>query len=163
MIIATSTTRSTQSSSPPHLTMMMPSSVFRPQTRGRRTIHRSSSSSSTRRPFSSPVVVVGRTGRVAESFASTTTNSSTGLHSFFGLGPAEATIILVAGLFVLGPSKLLEYSRGIGEMTGKSIDGVGDEWRDGLSSIPEEFRKGLEEGEIDARGRKAKRMDDVDE
>ena len=87
--------------------------------------------------------------------------SATRLHSLFGLGPAEVAIVLVAGLVVVGPSKLLEFSRGAGEAAAKTVAGAGDEWGTGLSSIPEEFRKGLEEGEIEARGRKARRMDDV--
>jgi Sec-independent protein translocase protein TatA len=89
--------------------------------------------------------------------------SATRLHSLFGLGPAEVAIVLVAGLVVMGPSKLLEFSRGAGEAAAKTVAGAGDEWGAGLSSIPEEFKKGLEEGEIDARGRKARRMDDVDD
>jgi len=89
--------------------------------------------------------------------------SATRLHSLFGLGPAEVAIVLVAGLVVMGPSKLLEFSRGAGEAAAKTVAGAGDEWGTGLSSIPEEFRKGLEEGEIEARGRKARRMDDVDD
>lgn len=88
---------------------------------------------------------------------------STRLHSLFGLGPAEVAIVLVAGLAVMGPTRLLEYSKGAGEVAGKTVAGIGDEWGGGLRSIPEEFRKGVEEGEIEARGRKARRMDDVDD
>jgi len=39
---------------------------------------------------------------------------------------------------------------------------MGDEWNE-LKAIPEEFQKGVEEGEIDARSRKAKDMDEVGE
>jgi Sec-independent protein translocase protein TatA len=155
--IATPTTMSTS------MTMFQPG--VRRRTRGRGMIHPSSSSSSSSSSLTfSPVVDVVRASRVAVGSVppAPPDASATRLHSFFGLGPAEATIILVAGLFVMGPSKLLQYSRDVGIIAGKSIDGVGDEWRDGLSSIPEEFGRGLEEGEIDARGRRARRMDDVD-
>lgn len=68
----------------------------------------------------------------------------------FGLGGFEIAIILVAGAFVLGPEKLGEMSRGAGKMS----SGLGSEFKD----IPKEFQKGLEEGETEARSRKAKPM-----
>ena len=37
--------------------------------------------------------------------------------------------------------------------------GVPEEWK----AIPEEFKKGIEEGEIEARGRRAKVMPEVDD
>ena len=67
----------------------------------------------------------------------------------FGLGGFEIAIILVAGAFVLGPEKLAEMSRGAGKMSSE------------LTDIPREFQKGLEEGEADARSRKAKPMKKV--
>mmetsp|Transcript_7610 Transcript_7610/g.16574 ORF Transcript_7610/g.16574 Transcript_7610/m.16574 type:complete len:174 (-) Transcript_7610:618-1139(-) len=87
--------------------------------------------------------------------------SDTRLRSFFGLGPAELAIIIVAGLVVVGPSKLLDFSREAGSVAGKSASGLGDEWSE-LKAIPEEFQKGVEEGEIEARSRKAKAMEEVD-
>ena len=38
---------------------------------------------------------------------------------------------------------------------------MGDEWTE-LKAIPEEFEKGVEEGEIEARSRKAKDMEPVE-
>jgi len=38
---------------------------------------------------------------------------------------------------------------------------MGGEWGEALNSIPEEFKKGVDEGEIEARSRKAKVMPDV--
>ena len=88
--------------------------------------------------------------------------TSTRLRSFFGLGPAELVLIAVAGLIVVGPSKILEFSRDAGEVAGKSASGLGDEWS-GLKAIPEEFQKGVEEGETEWKSRRAKVMDDVDD
>ena len=81
-------------------------------------------------------------------------SSSTRLQSFFGLGPGELILIFLAGLIVIGPSKLLQFSK----VAGKTAAGLGDEWSE-IKSIPEEFQKGMEEGEIEARSRKAKVMD----
>lgn len=89
-------------------------------------------------------------------------NNNTQLQSFFGLGPAELILIAIAGLIFIGPSKLLEFSKEAGSVAGKTASSMGDEWSD-LKSIPEEFQKGVEEGEIEARSRKAKVMDDVGE
>ena len=88
--------------------------------------------------------------------------TSTQLRSLFGLGPGELVLIAVAGLIVVGPSKLLEFSREAGEVAGKSAAGLGDEWSE-LKAIPEEFQKGMEEGEIESRSRRAKVMDEVDD
>ena len=85
-------------------------------------------------------------------------SSSTRLQSFFGLGPGELILIFLAGLIVIGPSKLLQFSKEAGEVAGKTAAGLGDEWSE-IKSIPEEFQKGMEEGEIEARSRKAKVMD----
>lgn len=98
-------------------------------------------------------------------------HGTTALPSLFGLGPGELAIIALAGLLVIGPTKLTEMSRQAGKELGKSAEGlkegakglkeggVPEEWK----AIPGEFKKGLEEGEIEARGRKAKMMDSVDE
>lgn len=87
---------------------------------------------------------------------------STRLHSFFGLGPAELLIIAVAGLFVIGPSKLSSLSKDAGSIAGGAASGFKEELKE-LKNIPEEFQKGLEEGEINARSRKAKDMEVVDD
>jgi len=71
-------------------------------------------------------------------------------------------LIAVAGLIVVGPSKILEFSRDAGEVAGKSASGLGDEWSE-LKAIPEEFQKGVEEGETEWKSRRAKVMDDVDD
>lgn len=68
----------------------------------------------------------------------------------------------MAGLVVIGPSKLLQFSKEAGSVAGQTATGMGDEWSE-LKAIPEEFQKGLEEGEIEARSRKAKVMDGVGE
>ena len=67
-------------------------------------------------------------------------------------------------MLVIGPTKLAEMSRQAGQVAGKSVEEVKDakvpeEWK----AIPQEFKKGVEEGEIEARGRKAKLMDGVDD
>ena len=59
---------------------------------------------------------------------------------------------------MLGPSKLAQMTREAGNLAANS-GGLGEEWK----QIPEEFKKGVEEGEIEARGRRAKVMDDVGE
>lgn len=66
----------------------------------------------------------------------------------------------MAGLVVIGPSKLLQFSKEAGSVAGQTATGFGDEWSE-LKAIPEEFQKGVEEGEIEARSRKAKVMDGV--
>jgi|AntRauTorckE5430_2_1112549.scaffolds.fasta_scaffold12540_2 sec-independent protein translocase protein TatA len=69
----------------------------------------------------------------------------------FGLGVPEIAIILVAGAFVLGPEKLAELGRDAGK-TAKD-----------LKEVPKEFQKGMDEGQIDARSKKAKEMKSEDE
>ena len=71
----------------------------------------------------------------------------------FGLGLPEIAIILVASLFVLGPEKISEIVRASGQMAG--------ELKDELRDVPDEFKKGLEEGETNARSSKAKKMEPV--
>lgn len=66
----------------------------------------------------------------------------------FGLGFGEIAIILVAVGFVLGPQTLGKMARG-------SVS-VANEYKEELSKVPEEFQKGMEEGEADARARKAR-------
>jgi sec-independent protein translocase protein TatA len=68
----------------------------------------------------------------------------------FGLGLPEIGIIVFAAILVLGPQKLAEMTRDAGKMTA----GLSDE----LKEIPKEFKKGLEEGEIESRARNAKPM-----
>jgi Sec-independent protein translocase protein TatA len=66
----------------------------------------------------------------------------------FGLGLPEIGIILVAVAFVLGPQTLGKLA--------KSSATLANEYKEELSRVPDEFKKGLEEGETDARARKAK-------
>lgn len=79
---------------------------------------------------------------------------STQLMGLFGLGTGEIFLILIGIGVVLGPQKLLEMVR--------SSPKVLDEYKEELSKIPEEFQKGMEEGEIEARSRKAKPVKRVD-
>ena len=71
--------------------------------------------------------------------------------SLFGLGGAEIAVIMVLGVFLLGPEKLAQLGRKAGEM---STD---------FKDVPKEFQKGLEEGETEVRARKAKQMEKVDD
>jgi Sec-independent protein translocase protein TatA len=106
-----------------------------------------------------------RRNHIISSSSTTTKTTSTCLHSFFGLGPAEIAIVALASLVVIGPSKLLDFSKEAGNIAGKTAAagmGVGEEWSEELKSIPEEFRKGVELGEIEARSRKAKVMENAD-
>ena len=68
-------------------------------------------------------------------------------HGIFGLGGLELAIILAAAAFLIGPQQL-------GKITGQFKTGLPDE----LKKIPEEFQKGVEEGETNARARNAKVM-----
>lgn len=112
-----------------------------------------------RQPTSSTLVPSPRTIATLPSRISLIT--TTNLPSFFGLGPAELVIVAIAGLVLVGPSKLAEFSKEAGSVAGKTALGMGDEWSD-LKSIPEEFQKGVKEGEIEARSRKAKDMEVVE-
>ncbi len=67
---------------------------------------------------------------------------------FFGLGAPEIIIILIAAAFLAGPQKLAELGKEAGKMSSDFKD------------VPAEFQKGFEEGEIEARSRVAKQMDD---
>lgn len=66
----------------------------------------------------------------------------------FGLGVPEIAIIAVAAVFVLGPENIGKLGREAGKMSSEFKD------------IPAEFQKGIEEGEIEARSKRAKQMDD---
>jgi len=69
--------------------------------------------------------------------------------SLFGLGAPEIVVILVIGAFLLGPQKIAELGREAGKAAGE------------LREVPKEFQKGVEEGETEARSKKAKQMEDV--
>jgi Sec-independent protein translocase protein TatA len=68
----------------------------------------------------------------------------------FGLGTGEIVLILIGIAVVLGPEKLIEMAKSSGD--------TANEFKEELSKIPDEFKKGMEEGEIEARSRKAKPM-----
>ena len=73
--------------------------------------------------------------------------------SLFGLGFPEIALILVAAVFLLGPQKIGELIKDSGKAAG--------ELADELKNVPDEFKKGLEEGEMEARSRKAKKIKPV--
>lgn len=66
----------------------------------------------------------------------------------FGLGFGEIVIILVVIGAVLGPEKLVSLAKNSGD--------TANEFKEELAKVPDEFKKGMEEGEIEARSRKAK-------
>ena len=68
----------------------------------------------------------------------------------FGLGLGEIGVILVVVGLVLGPQNL-------GRVVSASSTRA-QELAEGAKKVPEEFQKGMEEGESDARSRKAKRI-----
>lgn len=68
----------------------------------------------------------------------------------FGLGGPEIAIIAIAAAFLIGPQKLGEMAGGLTAQ----LDDLED-----LKKIPEEFQKGVEEGEANARARNAKEME----
>jgi sec-independent protein translocase protein TatA len=68
----------------------------------------------------------------------------------FGLGVPEIALILVALAFLLGPEALANLAKDTGKAAG--------EFKDEFKNIPEEFKKGLEEGEVESRSRNAKRI-----
>lgn len=74
----------------------------------------------------------------------------TRLMGVFGLGFGEIAIIVVIAGFVLGPEKIGAMLRSSGE--------TASEFKEELSKVPDEFKKGLEEGEVEARSRKAKKI-----
>eukprot|EP00518_Triparma_eleuthera_P004468 CAMPEP_0182464170 /NCGR_PEP_ID=MMETSP1319-20130603/8356_1 /TAXON_ID=172717 /ORGANISM="Bolidomonas pacifica, Strain RCC208" /LENGTH=83 /DNA_ID=CAMNT_0024663793 /DNA_START=206 /DNA_END=457 /DNA_ORIENTATION=+ len=68
------------------------------------------------------------------------------LNGLFGLGGPEVAIIAVAAAFLLGPSKLAEFSKDLGKVAGE------------LKEVPKEFQKGIAEGEKEAKAIKANEM-----
>lgn len=72
------------------------------------------------------------------------------VQGLFGLGAPEIAVILAVGAFIVGPEQLGNFAGQFKE----SLNEVPDE----LKKIPNEFQKGLEEGEINARARNAKDM-----
>lgn len=74
----------------------------------------------------------------------------------FGLGAAELLVIAAVGAFIVGPEKL-------GSMVGSLKGGLDDGLAEDLKRIPEEFQKGVEQGEATARARNAKKMEPVPE
>jgi Sec-independent protein translocase protein TatA len=74
----------------------------------------------------------------------------------FGLGAPEIVVILVAVAFVVGPQQI---GRMAGDLAGKA-KGELNELPEDLKRIPEEFMKGVDEGETNSRARNAKPMKD---
>ncbi|KAL7463888.1 hypothetical protein ACHAXS_009225 [Conticribra weissflogii] len=125
----------------------------------------STPSSSTFGPFSSPGSLRPSSPTHQTPHQLRARSTATKLHSFFGLGLPEIAIILVASLFLVGPSKLISAAKDAGTIAGKTAAGLEDglgEYGEELKKIPEEFSKGLEEGEVEARSRKAKKIKPVD-
>jgi Sec-independent protein translocase protein TatA len=79
---------------------------------------------------------------------------NTQLMGLFGLGGLEIAIICVGVGVVLGPQKIASLIRASGETAG--------EFKNELSKVPDEFQKGYEEGQVEARSRKAKPITPVD-
>jgi Sec-independent protein translocase protein TatA len=73
---------------------------------------------------------------------------NTQLMGLFGLGGLEIAVICIGIAVVLGPQKIASMIRATGETAG--------EFKNELSKVPDEFQKGYEEGQIEARSRKAK-------
>jgi sec-independent protein translocase protein TatA len=69
----------------------------------------------------------------------------------FGLGGAEIAIVLVAAAFLLGPETLAKMTKEAGK--------VASEYKDELEKVPDEFKKGYDEAQIDSKSRKAKPME----
>jgi sec-independent protein translocase protein TatA len=72
----------------------------------------------------------------------------------FGLGFLEIAIILVAAAFVIGPNNVSKIAGSLAGQAKTEFDGLPEE----LKKIPEEFQKGVQEGEINAKARQAKPM-----
>lgn len=80
---------------------------------------------------------------IAENHPTTVKNQRSSMASvqtmgLFGLGGPEIAVILIAGAFLLGPSKLAELGKEAGKMAGE------------LKEVPKEFQDGLAEGEASA-------------
>jgi Sec-independent protein translocase protein TatA len=71
----------------------------------------------------------------------------------FGLGTAEIVVVLVVVAFVIGPQN-------IGRIAASSFKQA-DAMKDELMKVPDEFKKGMEEGEMEARARKARPINRV--
>ena len=56
----------------------------------------------------------------------------------FGLGAPELEVILIAGVFLLGPQILAEFGKDAGKIAGE------------LKEVPKKFQAGLKEGEEEA-------------
>lgn len=69
----------------------------------------------------------------------------------FGLGGAEIAIVLVAAAFLLGPETLAKMTKEAGK--------VASEYKDELEKVPDKFKKGYDEAQIDSKSRKAKPME----
>ena len=74
--------------------------------------------------------------------------ASVRMQGLFGLGFAEIAVILVVVAAVLGPETL-------GRLVRTSTDRA-TAIKDELEKVPEEFQKGMEEGESNVRARKAR-------
>ena len=74
--------------------------------------------------------------------------ASVQMQGLFGLGLGEIAVILVVVGFVLGPQTL-------GRLVKTSANRA-SAIKDELQRVPEEFQKGVEEGESNARSRKAR-------
>ena len=74
--------------------------------------------------------------------------ASVQMQGLFGLGLGEIAVILVVVGFVLGPQTIGRLVR----LGGDRASAMKDE----LSRVPDEFQKGLEEGESNVRARKAR-------
>lgn len=74
--------------------------------------------------------------------------ASTQTMGLFGLGGLEILVIIAGIGVVLGPEKILDMVRSSGD--------TAEDYKRELSKVPDEFKKGMEEGEIEARSRKAK-------
>jgi Sec-independent protein translocase protein TatA len=70
------------------------------------------------------------------------------LYGLFGLGFGEIAVVLVVLGFVLGPQTLGRLARQATER--------GNALKDELQNVPTEFQKGMAEGEMEARSRKAR-------
>ena len=70
------------------------------------------------------------------------------MKGLFGLGFGEIAVILIVVGFVLGPQN-------IGRLVRSSADRA-SALKDEIERVPEEFQKGLEEGESNVRARKAR-------
>jgi len=65
----------------------------------------------------------------------------------FGLGVPEIIIIIVAFGVLIGPQGVANIGRDVGKMTSEL-----------KTEVPKEFQKGVEEGEINARSKKARKI-----